>query len=130
MAAGLFLGCGQTPSEQGDSGAKTVAREFLEALVRKDWPQAYSLLNARSRTKHRPEEFRRLAETYRAGLGFEPTAVHVRACEDQGERAIAHFVWAGRRNHRDALPLLREGGEWGVVLPAQFGRPRPTKKGS
>jgi hypothetical protein len=101
----------------------------MEALSQKDWQQAYSLLSAKSRERTSLEQFRRLAQDYRAGLRFEPSSVHIRACEEQGERAIAHLVLTGRapsgqRSYKDAVEVIRDRGAWAVVLPANFGRPR------
>jgi hypothetical protein len=131
-AAGLLLGCGRDPSPPAGTGAREAALEFFEALSQKEWSRAYALLHPQSRGRHSLEQFRRLAQNYRGGLGFEPSAVNVRACEEQGDQAIAHVAWTGRtlsrqRNYRDAVQLLRDHGEWGVVLPAQFGHPRRAK---
>jgi hypothetical protein len=78
-----------------------------------------------SRRRCGPEQFAHLAQTYRRGLGFEPEAVRVRACDEQGDEAIAHVVLtgqvrAGPRHYNDALTLRRDGDQWRVVLPPRF----------
>jgi hypothetical protein len=127
VAAGLVLGCGREPAPEAGTGAREAAQAYFEALLQKDWPRAYAGLCRDGRGRVGAEEFGRLAENYRGRLGFEPRAVHVRACEEQGDRAVAHVAWTGpgaarRRPYRDAVELRRDNGEWGVVLPKQFGQ--------
>jgi hypothetical protein len=71
-----------------------------------------------------------LAQVYRAKLGFEPTAVLVRACEEHDTDATAHVILMGQsaaKEHRykDAITMRRVENDWHVVLPKDFGR---TKK--
>jgi hypothetical protein len=126
LAAGLAAGCAPAPSPPADTGAREMVRDYCDALVRQDWPQAYARLDAAGRKRCGPEEFARLARAYRRGLGFEPDAVRVRACEEQGATAIAHVVFTGQgrsgpRHYNDALTLRHDGDHWVVVLPARFG---------
>ena len=103
------------------------AHDFYEALVRQDWPRAYAALDPDTQKRHSPEQFARLAQQYRRGLGLEPQAVHVRSCEEHGAEAIAHVTLTGRAagrqaHYRDAVSLRQTGAGWRVVLPATFGR--------
>jgi hypothetical protein len=123
----LAAGCGREATAPAGTGAREAAQGYYEALVRQDWPRAYDALHPQSRGRLRPEQFAALAADHRRGVGFEPSAVHVRSCEEQGDEATAHVVLTGtnvtKERHRDAVRLLRDGDGWGVVLPPTFGRP-------
>jgi hypothetical protein len=105
-----------------------VALAFEEAIIAKDWPRAYGLLALESKERTSSDQFARLAQQYRAGLGFEPATAHVVACEEHGEEAIAHLTINGKGPHRgrfkDDLQFRRTGQAWGVVMSASFGRSR------
>ena len=124
LAAALLAGCGGPSAPAARStGADAVVAAYGAALVRQDWDAAYAALGAESRAACGPEAFRRAARQYRNGLGFEPTAVHVRSCEEQGDEAVAHVVFIGpsgspHRSYHDGVTLRRSDGRWGVVLPA------------
>jgi hypothetical protein len=97
--------------------------------VDQDWPAAYAALHADGRKRLSAEQFAGLARQYRRGVGFEPTAAHVRSCEERGDEAVAHVTLTGqaaghRRFHKDAVTLRRGAGGWGVVLPPRFGQAR------
>lgn len=124
--AGL-AGCGgPAPPAPAGTGAKEAAQTFYEGLIRKDWAAAHGTLAAESKGRVSADKFARLGDDYRRGLGFEPQAVHVGDCEEQGDRAVAHVTLTGKGPHRhrfkDAVTLKRGGGGWAVVLPANFGR--------
>jgi hypothetical protein len=126
VVLGAALGCDRAAPPEPGTGAKEAARGFFEALVRQDWAGAYAALDAASRGRCGAGAFARLAEGYRRQLGFEPTAVQVRACEERGAEATAHVALTGRgaarhRFYRDAVTLRREADGWRVVLPPQFG---------
>jgi hypothetical protein len=119
VALGL-LGCGAAPL--AGTGAREAAQAYFEALIRRDWPTAYTLLHPESRRRLTADEFAGLAAAYRRRLGFEPEEVRIRACEEHGQDATAHVVIAGRlprspRHFKDALTLKRDDGLWKVVLP-------------
>src|SRR5262249_6417336 len=86
----LAAGCTAAPTAPAGTGARQAAEGYFQALVRQDWPGAYALLHPNSRHHHSPEQFARLAQQYRRGLGFEPDGVQVRTCDERGEEAIAH----------------------------------------
>jgi hypothetical protein len=123
----LAAGCGREAATPAGTGAREAAQGYYEALVRQDWPRAYAALHPQSRGRLGPERFAALAADHRRGVGFEPAAVHVRSCEEQGDEATAYVVLTGvhvtKERHRDAVRLLRDGDGWGVVLPPTFGRP-------
>jgi hypothetical protein len=53
----------------------------------------------------------------------------VRSCEEHGDEAVAHVVFAGKtasgtRSFKDGLTLRRGATGWGVVLPPGFGKAR------
>jgi hypothetical protein len=123
------LGCGRETAVPPGTGAREAAQGFFEALSRQEWAQAYAGLDAGTRRRWGPEQFARLAASYRRNLGFEPTSVHVRACEEQGKEATAHVVLEGRaaspqRPYKDAVMLREDDGVWRVVLPVNFGQVR------
>ena len=128
MIVAVSVGCRAAPNPAPGTGAKEAAQAFAEAIVAKDWPRAYALLSAESNGKIGADQFVWLAQQYRAGLGFEPFTAHVTACEEHGREAIAHVTLTGKGPHRsrfkDALTLRSVGADWGVVLAANFGRPR------
>lgn len=119
-------GCRSGATPPAGTGARAVARAYFEALAGQDWPRAYALLAAESRERVGAEAFARSAAEYRRGLGFEPAGVHVTACEERGDEAIAHVTLNGKGPHRsrfkDAVAVRRTDGSWAVVLPADFGR--------
>jgi hypothetical protein len=120
-----LAGCGRTPAPEG-SGAKEVAGAYHEALLRQDWTQAYRFLHAESRARCSAERFARFAQGQRRGFGFEPQAVQLRFCAEQGAEALAHVVFTGQaggrqRRFKDAVTLRRGPEGWGVVLPSRFG---------
>jgi hypothetical protein len=126
LVGGVLIGCGQAPEESRGTGAKECVQAYYEALVRKDWPGAYATLDPHSQKRCSPQQFSRLAQSYRSNLGFDPTAVQLRACEEHGLEATAHIVLTGRsasgtRRYKDAI-TLRRNGDWHVVLPHNFGQ--------
>jgi hypothetical protein len=121
----ILCGC-EAKTEPVDTGARAAAQSYCDALVRQDWASAYGALDARDRSRRSVDQFRRQAQRYRQALGFEPDTVHIRACEEHDEEAIAHVLWTGRqgmrsRPYRDALVLRRGAAGWGVILPRHFG---------
>jgi hypothetical protein len=124
-----LAGCTPSPPPPTDTGAREAAVDFFDGLVRQDWGHASGALEADSRARCDAARFARLARAYRAGLGFEPTAAHVRACEEHGAEATAHVVLTGggpshARRFRESVVLRRGPSGWGVVLPARFGQTR------
>jgi hypothetical protein len=131
LGLGLLLvaGCRDEGEPRGGTGAEVAARSYYEAIIQKDWARAHAALHPDTRKRWGPEQFARLAQAYRKGLGFEPAGVKVRSCEEHGDEAVAHVVLTGRDAHRsrtfkDALALRRAESGWAVVLPPQFGEPR------
>jgi hypothetical protein len=128
-----LAGCGRSDvPPRVKTGAEDAAREYFEALVNRDWPAAYRALDAKSQAGCSREQFARLAENYRRGLGFEPAEVHVQSCDERGDEAVAHVNLKGQagsspRVYRDAVGLRRGPAGWAVVLPGRFGRTRPAK---
>src|SRR6516164_9919929 len=121
------LGCGKSAAPPADTGSAGAAREYGEAVCRRDWPRAYALLHPDSRRRYSAEQFARLAATYRQGIGFEPEKVHLRAHEEHGDEAIIHLNFTGlaggkRKFYKESLQLRRDGTQWLVVLPLPFGR--------
>lgn len=127
VVAVAMFGCGRGTSMPPGTGAKEAAQSYFDALIRQDWPKAYAALDPPSRGWCSPDQFARLARTYRSNLGFEPGAVQVRACEERGAEATAHVVLTGRaatkdRRYKDAITLRRQDGGWYVILPPNFGQ--------
>jgi hypothetical protein len=124
----LAAGCGGTAAPP-PSAAAAVAQRFFTALKDQDWPGAYAALHADGRKRLALEEFTRRAQRYRNAIGFEPTAAHVRSCEERGDEAVAHVSLTGQaggrqRFHKEAVTLRRGPEGWGVVLPPRFGQGR------
>ena len=123
----VVAGC-SGPTEPGptDTGARDAVRAYADAVVRRDWPAAHARLAPEARTAWPPAEFARRGDAYRQKFGFDPTAVHVRTCEERGDDATARIDFAGtaagRHHFKETLTLRRTGGTWGVVLPARFGQ--------
>src|SRR6516164_8826075 len=123
LAAALAVGCGRpVPTRPQGTGAEAAARDFCEAVVRQDWDRAHALLDADAQAACSPGRFGQLAATYRAGMGFEPDAAHVRSCEEHGDDAVAHVVFSRsvgskRRSFQDGLTLHRGASGWAVRPP-------------
>jgi hypothetical protein len=127
LAAAVAVGgCAPSPPAQTGTGAREAAQGFFEAVAREDWSRGYALLADESRAKVGPDRFARLAGAYRRGLGFEPDAVQLTACDEDGPRAVAHATLSGRgpgrHRYKEAAVLRRGESGWGVILPADFGR--------
>lgn len=123
-------GCSSdSKSAAPDTGAKAAAKSFFEALGHNDLAAAFGMIEPNG---WNAAEFARRVEGYRKNLGFEPSTVFVRACEEHGENATAHVLLRGkghdRREFKDAIPLRRRDGVWRVVLPNTFGNPLTPPK--
>jgi hypothetical protein len=123
-----LIGCGRLAEEPPSTGAKECAQGYYDALIEKDWPRAYALLDPQSQQRCNSQQFSRWAQSYRSDLGFDPHRVLVRACEEHGTEATAHIVLMGgvataNRRYRDTI-TLRRSDTWYVVLPRDFGRGR------
>ncbi len=124
----LCAGCeaGSTPK---GTGAHDAAQTFFDAVLRKDWPRAYAALDPEVCRSIPVAVFEQRAASYRRNIGFEPTAVQFRACEERGDEATAHVAFSGRGSgrfhfYKDAAMLRRSATGWGVVLPQRFGAAR------
>ena len=125
----IVAGCSREVPAAAGTGAEGVVRGYYDALVRKDWTEAYAALHPDSRAKVSAAQFARQAESYRRQLGFEPQQVTVRSCEEHGSEALAHVILKGSaaggpRSFKDAVVLRQTAGRWGLVLPARFGEGR------
>jgi hypothetical protein len=121
-------GCRPTPSAPSGTGAREAALTFYRAIVHKDWAGAHAALHSDSRNRLSRDQFAVLATAYRGRLPFDPSGVQLSACEEKEDSAVAHVVLTGRSAHqryKDAASLRRGTPGWGIVLPANFGKPRP-----
>jgi hypothetical protein len=123
----LIAGCSKTPIHPPGTGSKEAAQIYFEALIRREWEQAYSILDAGSKARCNKEQFSCLAQNYRNSLGFEPEGVQVRAYDEQGAQATVHVVLTGHaatkdRRYKDAITLRRDDDGWHVVMPQNFGQ--------
>jgi len=130
LLALAVVGCDRPPPPAPpDTGSRAAAQGFFAAIIRQDWSSAHAALQEEDRRRLSPERFAALARQYRQGLGIEPQGVHLRACEERGDEAIAHVTLTGRKpdgrqgHFRDAISLRRAESGWVVVLPANFGQP-------
>ncbi|WP_029629662.1 nuclear transport factor 2 family protein [Zavarzinella formosa] len=127
LLAGL-VGCSSsTPPAAPDTGAKKVVQDYGEAVVRRNWPKAYALLHPDNHKQWPLEQFTRLAESYRRNLEFEPQRLHIRSCEEQTDRVVAHVVFIGGNSHQrhsfnDGLTLYQAEGKWLILLTPKFGK--------
>jgi hypothetical protein len=123
----LVTGCGATTPPSG-TGARETVLAYYQAIVRQEWNAAHAVLDSTTRARCDASRFADLAKVYRGGLPFEPTTVQVTACEEQGERAVAHVVLIGRPSAHQRFKdtaILRYGPDgWGVLLSSNFGMPR------
>jgi hypothetical protein len=129
LLTAAVVGCSSQPDTRQSTGAEAAVRLYYEALIHKDWSRAYAMLHPESQKRYGSEQFGRLAQNYRKGLGFEPREVRIRACEEHGSEAVAHVMVVGQaagkqRTYNDAITLGRSGSEWGVILPPHFGDSR------
>jgi hypothetical protein len=129
LIGGLPIGCSRSPEQLPGTGARESTQAYYQAVIQQDWPKAYLALDPQSQQRISSQQFSRLAQNYRSGLGFEPDAVHVRACEERGTDATAHVVLTGQagkksQRYKDAVTLRRGDSGWRVVLPANYGQAR------
>jgi hypothetical protein len=127
LAGSLLIGCSRSPEQPPGTGAKECAQLFYEAVIGQDWPKAYATLDLQSQKRCSSQQFSRLGQGYRSGLGFDADAVQVWACDERGAEATAHVVLTGRaatKGHRykDAVTLRRSDEGWRIVLPLNFGQ--------
>ncbi len=101
---------------------------FFQGIIRQEWEASYAVLDPTTRARCDLARFAGLAKGHRGAVPFEPAGVQVTACEEQGDRAVAHVVLVGRpsahQRFKDAATLRRSPGGWGVVLAPTFGLPR------
>jgi hypothetical protein len=122
----VLVGCSRSVQQPAGTGARDRCQAYYEALIRRDWATAYAALDSHEQQRCNAQQFSRLAETYRANLGFEPDMVRIQACDEQGNEATAHVVLSGRtgakaQRYKDAVALRRGDNGWHVVLSANFG---------
>ncbi len=125
-----LAGCGAAVALPEGTGSEEATRRFFEAVLRKEWVQAYEVLHHDSKREYPPHRFAALAEQYRSNLGFEPVEVRIRSCQEHGSEATAHVVLVSRgdspsRSYKDGVLLRRSDSGWGVVLQRTFGRVAP-----
>jgi hypothetical protein len=122
---GWTAGCDKATEPPAGTGAREAAQSYGEAVCRQDWSQAYAVLHPDSRKNLDEDQFAYLAAAYHTGIGFHPTEVRVRSCEEQSNRAIAHLVFLSdspaRQRFKETLLLQKSSAGWGVVLPDGFG---------
>jgi hypothetical protein len=124
---GLAAGCDRAPAPPVDTGARDAAHDFYEGLMQQDWRRAYAVLHPDSTRRLSQQEFTRLAQAHRRGLGFVPEGLRMQSCQENGDEAVARVVLTGRvgakeRRYKDAAALRRTADGWRVVLPDRFGR--------
>jgi hypothetical protein len=127
LVGGLLAGCGRVPDDTVDTGAKECVQTFYQALIDRDWPGAYAVVEPQQQKTLSPEQFGQLCQRFWASLGFEPEAIHIQACQEHGSEAVAHVVLTGRSadqqgRYKDAVSLHRGADGWRIVLLATFGR--------
>ncbi len=120
-------GCGGEAATNASTGAKEAVQRYYDALLHRNWQQAYAVLHPESQQICSKEEFVRLAESDRANMGFEPEKVNVWSCDEREEEAVARTVWTGHqktilRRHKDVIVLRRNADSWRIVLPKNYGQ--------
>lgn len=105
------------------TGALAVARDYFESIVRQDWKACYVLLHPDSQKKMSQEQYSRFAQEYRRKMAFTPEKVHIHACTERENDAIAHVTLSGKKdgkNHtfKEGAVLKRSGQNWRIKLPA------------
>lgn len=121
----VFVGCGKEPAAPVNTGARDKAREFFEALVRRDTVAAYATLDRDSQARLTRDDFAWLSDHYLRKFGFPATKVVIRFCDEQGGAATAHVLLTTASNsrkesYRESVALKREDSGWAVVLSGQF----------
>jgi hypothetical protein len=117
----VFLAGCSSKSDPPDTGAKETVKTYVEALIRQDWKQAYSVLDVDSKTRFSQEQFSLSAQNYCRRLG-DPDKVIVQSCQEKGIDATAHVILMGSRRSKGAVSLRRTDPGWGIVLPSTFGQ--------
>jgi hypothetical protein len=110
-----------------DTGARSTAETFYGALIANEPSRAYATLDQESKIRVSADQFAGLARAYAKNIGFQVERVHIHASDEQGDAATVHVTLAGRaaghsRRYSDGITLHRNGGQWGIVLPTNFGQ--------
>lgn len=122
-----FAGCGESAVPPAiDTGAKTTAQSFYDAVIARDVARAYELLDTKSRERTSRESFAQQVAAYHRILGFVPDRAIIRSCDEHEDSATVHSVLIGKGGghsgrYQDGITLRREGDRWLVVLPPRFG---------
>lgn len=95
---------------------------FFQAIVEKDWPRGYALLDPQIKRLWSERRFAQAAARYLAKLGFQPDTVQIRYCAEDGDEARGRVVLTGPQNHhyKDAVTLRRGDHGWAIVLPPSW----------
>jgi hypothetical protein len=122
-----MVGCaGKSEPTAPDTGARAKAEEFFGALIANDPPRAYATLDPDSKRRVSLEQFTMLARAYAKNVGFPAEKVYIHASDEQGDAATVHVTLTGHgghtRRYSDGITLRRKDGQWGVVLPTNFGQ--------
>src|SRR5947199_9078499 len=100
LLVAALCGCGREAETRPDTGARRCVQEVFETIVRQDWQAGYAALDARSQKLYTQRQFGQLAQAYRTGLDFEPAAVQVQFCAEEGDQATARVVLTGQTEKR------------------------------
>jgi hypothetical protein len=123
----IVAGCSSAPPTPTGSGAREVVTDFYESLARRDGAAAYARLHPDSQKQLDRESFLRRVDVFRSKLGFELGKIHVRSCDEQGDKAVAQLVLSDsadstKHRYREGAILRTTATGWGVVLPKNFGQ--------
>src|SRR5438105_4526016 len=90
LLAVLASGCSRQAEATPGTGSRECLKTFFEAVIQQDWPAAHAALDWESQKVCSRPQFAQLGRLYLRGLGFEPTAVYIRFCEERGQQATGH----------------------------------------
>jgi hypothetical protein len=125
----LFLmicvaGCGHS-AQHPHGKAADVAQAYFDALLNRDWANAYEKLHAEAKSRWRQEDFSKAAQQFRDQLGADSATAHISSCEERNNEAIAHVLVVAHANGKqrllkEAVTLRRGETEWRIMPPAGF----------
>jgi hypothetical protein len=121
------LGC-RKPQAPAGTGAREAVKAYFDALAKDNWATAHAQLDDATQKRFDRAAFEPLAQTYCKNVGLPAAKMHIRSCDEQGDKAIAQInmmpgAVGGKHRYREGIVLQKEAAGWRITLPDNFGQP-------